>query len=167
MHSPARRSVWDSLPAEMKFTVVEHLDDHDIPKFSKLNRESYSLSIPSLYRVSSCLHQRIYQVIDLPMPQVVNLRGSKALRSFLDSVPSTHCRYVRVMNVDMSMDGLYSPLRATTSLMDLLDRCSRVEELSLSIPGSLRPSIIPYFERLHTLRKLSISNCGRDETSPL
>lgn len=71
------------------------------------------------------------------------------------------------MSVDLSMDGLYSPLRATTALSDLLRRCTRLEELSLSIPGSLKPSIIPYFEHLHGLRKLSISNCGQDENSPL
>lgn len=53
MHMPSHSSVWDVLPAEMKYTIVEHLDDRDIPKFSKLNRESYTLSIPSLYKVSN------------------------------------------------------------------------------------------------------------------
>ncbi|KIP09898.1 hypothetical protein PHLGIDRAFT_125894 [Phlebiopsis gigantea 11061_1 CR5-6] len=148
MHSLSNLSVWDDLPAEMKYTVVEHLDGSDIPQFSKLNREAYSLSIPSLYRV-------------------VNLRGSKALRSFLDLVPGAHCRHVRTLSVDLSMDSLYSPLRATTALSDLLSRCTRLEELSLSIPGSLKPSIIPCFPRLRALRKLCISNCGRDENAPL
>lgn len=69
--------------------------------------------------------------------------------------------------MDLSTDGLYSPQRATTALCELLGRCSRVEDLALHIPGSLRPSIIAHFEGLHDLRKLSISNCGRDEHSPL
>jgi hypothetical protein len=97
----------------------------------------------------------------------VNLRGSKALRSFVDTVPDLHCRHVRTLVVDLSMDSLFSPLRATTALYELLDRCIRIEELVLNIPGSLKPAIIPVFEHLHALRKLTISNCGRDENMPM
>lgn len=51
MHFASTSSMWDDLPAEMKYTVVEHLDDQDIPKFSKLNRETYGMAVPSLYKV--------------------------------------------------------------------------------------------------------------------
>lgn len=69
------------------------------------------------------------------------------------------------------MGSLASPLRATTFVSDLfgdlLSRCLRLEELVLSIPGSLKPTVIPVFGRLYRLRKLCISNCERDENTPL
>lgn len=145
---PTHLSTWNKLPAEMKYAIAEHLDHRDVRKFSRLSREAYALSVPSLYK-------NVY------------LRGFRSLRSFLDSVPDVHCSHVRMLNVDFSMDSLYSPLRATAALEDLLDRCPRLEELVLSIPGSLTPKIIPCFGRLHALRKLCISNCGRDENTPL
>ncbi|GJE86417.1 hypothetical protein PsYK624_024970 [Phanerochaete sordida] len=141
-------SSWAKLPAEMKYAIAEHLESYDTRKFSKLSHETYILAVPSLYKD-------------------VYLRGSRSLRSFLDAVPEEHCAHVRTLNVDFSMDGLFSPLRATTALADLLDRCPRLEELILSIPGSLTPKIIPCFARLHSLRKLCVSNCGRDENTPL
>ncbi|EKM56554.1 uncharacterized protein PHACADRAFT_118361 [Phanerochaete carnosa HHB-10118-sp] len=148
MQLNTRLSYWDELPAEMKYTIAEHLDSYDIRKFSRLSHETYALAIPSLYKD-------------------VNLRGSRSMRSFLDSVPDEYCRHVRTLSVDLSMDSLFSPLRATTALADLLTRCPRLEELALSIPGSLQPRIIPCFTHLHALRKLCITNCGRDENTPL
>ena len=44
---------WNALPTEMKFSVVEHLQDEDIRSFAKVNKEAYSLAVPALWRVSS------------------------------------------------------------------------------------------------------------------
>lgn len=52
MQLAARLSSWDKLPAEMKYAVADHLNTHEIHKFSRLSRETYALSIPSLYKVS-------------------------------------------------------------------------------------------------------------------
>lgn len=55
MQLDTRLSYWDELPAEMKYTIAEHLDSYDIRKFSRLSHETYALAIPSLYKVGTFL----------------------------------------------------------------------------------------------------------------
>lgn len=46
---------WHSLPTEMKLSVVAHLDTDDVRSFAKVNKEAYTLAVPSLWRVRTVL----------------------------------------------------------------------------------------------------------------
>lgn len=47
---------WDSLPTEMKFSVVAHLDPNDVRTFSKVNKEAYTIALPTMWKVRpACL----------------------------------------------------------------------------------------------------------------
>lgn len=65
---------WNSLPTEMKFSVVEHLHDEDIRAFAKVNKEAYSLAVPALWRVR--LHRSIS-----PHNNLISSTGSGARQS--------------------------------------------------------------------------------------
>lgn len=43
---------WNDLPVEMKLTIVDQLELDDVKSFSRINQESYTLSVPALFRVS-------------------------------------------------------------------------------------------------------------------
>ncbi|KAF7800363.1 hypothetical protein EIP86_011613 [Pleurotus ostreatoroseus] len=138
---------WNVLPAEMKYSVVELLNAKDTAAFAKASREAYHMSVPTMFAD-------------------IKLNTFDALRSFVLNVPAAHCRYVRTLQVELSTPGL-SATQISGHLHELLSRCVRVEELSLKLAGSLKPTVIPCFERLHYLTKLSITNVAQEETSPL
>lgn len=43
---------WRALPTEMKLAVLAHLATDDVRVFSKVDKEAYTLAVPSLWRVS-------------------------------------------------------------------------------------------------------------------
>ncbi|KAI0685753.1 hypothetical protein BC835DRAFT_1221149, partial [Cytidiella melzeri] len=137
---------WNDLPVEIKYDVVTRLSVQDTATFSKSCREAYILSVPTLYRD-------------------VRLSSNKSLQTFLRTVPTTHCRHVRSLSIDMA--GASCPTSATTDLSNLLAQCTQVAELDLRVPGLLKPSVIPYFQPLHLLKKLSIKSCLDDDKHPL
>ena len=89
------------------------------------------------------------------------------MRSFVANVPPAHCRYVRSLHIEVSNPAPPSVAHVTAALSDVLCRCVRVEELTLRLAGSLKPSIIPCFAQLQALTRLSIANTAQEETSPL
>lgn len=44
-------TTWNTLPAEMKLSVVDLLDLHDVKSVSLVNWEAHSITIPSIFRV--------------------------------------------------------------------------------------------------------------------
>ncbi len=42
---------WNSLPTEMKFSVVDHLESADLRAFAKVNKEAYTIAVPAMWRV--------------------------------------------------------------------------------------------------------------------
>lgn len=52
MNTPTTTTAtWHSLPTEMKLSVVEQLELDQVKIFATLNRQSYAISVPSLWRV--------------------------------------------------------------------------------------------------------------------
>lgn len=52
MNTPTTTTAtWHSLPTEMKLSVVEQLELDQVKTFATLNRQSYAISVPSLWRV--------------------------------------------------------------------------------------------------------------------
>lgn len=49
---------WDGLPAEMKLSIVDLLDFDSIQSLAMVNRESYTLCVPSIFRVSALLARK-------------------------------------------------------------------------------------------------------------
>ena len=156
---------WNVLPAEMKYSVVELLTAKDTAAFAKASREAYHMSVPTMFAVSAG-HIVSPHTMLMCIWQDIKLNTFDALRSFVLNVPATHCRYVRTLQVELSTPGL-SATQISDHLYELLSRCVRVEELSLKLAGSLKPTVIPCFERLRYLTKLSITNVAQEETSPL
>ena len=44
-------TTWNTLPAELKLSVVDLLDLHDVKSLSLVNREAHSITVPSIFRV--------------------------------------------------------------------------------------------------------------------
>ncbi|CCL98983.1 uncharacterized protein FIBRA_00991 [Fibroporia radiculosa] len=131
---------WETLPAEMKLSVVDLLDFGDIRSLALTNRQSYSLSVPSLFR-----H--------------VKIPSLEALQTYLSAVPSSYNQYIRKLSICTKSTGNQERL-ASDALSTLLAQCSQVEQLTLSLATSLSKSIIPSFAHLSSLTDLTIDHCG-------
>ncbi|KAI0361254.1 hypothetical protein OH77DRAFT_1516248 [Trametes cingulata] len=153
MFSTARRTpAWSSLPAEMKLAIVDLLDLEDVRTFARVNRESYNLSVPALFRN-------------------VNIASAEALHQYAASVPKPYNRHIRQLTICTKRASEPShtagPVRVTDALIDILPHCTQVEELTLSLAASLAKAVIPCFEHLHSLESLRIDHCGDEARSPL
>ncbi|KAI0673471.1 hypothetical protein C8Q78DRAFT_1076478 [Trametes maxima] len=150
-HSRRTGSSWSSLPAEMKLSVVEQLDLDDIRNFANVNRESYMLSIPSLFRS-------------------VNLASAEALQQFAATVPKPYHRHIHQLTICTKRandaPGAASP-RVSDALCELLPHCTQVEQLTLNLAASLAKAVIPCFKQLLSLESLCIDHCGDEARSPL
>ncbi|KAH9837082.1 uncharacterized protein C8Q71DRAFT_584743 [Rhodofomes roseus] len=152
----ASTMTWNALPVEMKLSVVDLLDFHNVKSLSLVNREAYSYTVPSIFR-----H--------------VKIPDYGALHTYLSSVPKSHNQYIRRLHVcttntvgqmaapSPSVDG--RPV--TDALAELLAHCSQVEQLTLDLAASLHRSIIPVFRHLRSLTSLTINHCGDEERTPL
>ncbi|KAI0080248.1 hypothetical protein K474DRAFT_1590296 [Panus rudis PR-1116 ss-1] len=145
---------WHSLPTEMKFSILDHLDISEVRAFATLSKESYTLSIPSIWRN-------------------VEIKSYEALQAYLGSVPAQYGRYTRQLTLCTKSvdDGPYSRAidarAATQSVIALLVQCPQVEHLSLNLYGSLTPDVIPVFPTLRELTDLKIANAADEAHLPL
>ncbi|KAH8097059.1 hypothetical protein BXZ70DRAFT_895360 [Cristinia sonorae] len=139
-------TAWTLFPMELKFAVIELLTTEDIHSFSKASSESYALCVPTLFKT-------------------VNLPCREALQLFLAHVPKSYGRHIRSLSIrTLAADGRNGPV--TESLSELLEWCTQLEHLQLSLADSVRPSILSSFEKLRALRELGISNCGDENSNP-
>jgi len=156
MHATASPSLpWNSLPTEMKLSVVEHLSLEDVRLFATVNRESYSLSIPAMWRV-------------------VDLKNIEALHSYCHNVPPSYHTYTRQLsictksvNADMYTDTIVDVNEVTGYLATLLRQTIQVVDLTLNLQTSMTSDIIPVFQHLYNLRLLAINHCGDEQRTPL
>ncbi|OCH95766.1 hypothetical protein OBBRIDRAFT_767021 [Obba rivulosa] len=143
---------WASLPAEMKLSVVDHLDVDDVKALALVNREAYSLCVPSKFRS-------------------VRITSIEALQTYLSEVPVAYNQYIHRLYIctkhQNDRDTSYSRTAVTGAVAQLLSRCSQVEQLSLSLAGSLTKAVIPCFEKMPSLTNLCINHCGDEQRAPL
>ncbi|KAL4241725.1 hypothetical protein ABKN59_000892 [Abortiporus biennis] len=145
-------SQWHALPAEMKLSVVDFLDLDDVNSFAKVNRESYSLSVPALWRS-------------------VDLKSIQALQSYLSHVPSSYHTHIRQLKIctkpSSQLDSAQSFQAVSDALFALLSSCPQVEQLTLTLESSPSKIIIPCFYHMINLSDLSILHCGDEQLAPL
>lgn len=152
MASIASGSAWHDLPAELKQSIVEVLDEEDARALSFADKYTYSLCIPATFKF-------------------VKLDTQFALEQFLLNVPSERMHHIHTLDVSpMHDDDAFTiPLAApyTDSLGKLLLQCPRLETLTLRAAGCLSKDIIPCFSDLVELRHLTLNNVRNDARAPL
>ncbi|KAI0734567.1 hypothetical protein C8Q72DRAFT_399788 [Fomitopsis betulina] len=147
-------TTWNTLPAEMKLSVVDLLDLHDVKSVSLVNWEAHSITIPSIFR-----H--------------VKIPDYDALRAYLSSVPKSNNQYIRQLHLSTTTEAGQTTAPSvnshpiTDAVAELLAHCSQVEQLTLNLAASLHRSVIPVFQHLNSLTSLTINHCGDEQWSPL
>ena len=164
-------ATWNDLPVEMKLTIVHQLDLDDVRSFSKINHDSYMLSVPSLFRVCPLFFRRCSHSLTLAR-QSVNLRSAEALQQYAAAVPKDYLRFIRHLTIStkrvkVQARGASQPVRVTDALVDILPHCTQVEHLTLSLAASLTKAVIPCFRDLVALQSLFIDHCGDETRFPL
>jgi hypothetical protein len=119
-------------------------------------------------------HSLLSSRADHAAPQDVNLGSFEAVQSYLGNVPPTYHRYIRRLSIctKSAADPTPGTAPATRELIsqqcrELLAQCGQVEQLTLSLVGSLDKAVISCFESLDALRVLSVNHCGDENKSPL
>ncbi|KAI0095002.1 hypothetical protein BDY19DRAFT_902049 [Irpex rosettiformis] len=148
--APAHALPWTSLPTEMKFSVIQHLDAKDIRSFAKVNKEAYTLAVPALWRV-------------------VDLQSLDHIISYADNVPQSYHRYTRQLSICTKPANSGAPTNTAISdaLSRLLASCTQIDQLSLTLEASLDYSLVHLFQHLDQLKALSIHHCGDEQRTPL
>ncbi|TRM55803.1 hypothetical protein BD626DRAFT_522519 [Schizophyllum amplum] len=145
MASIASGSAWHDLPAELKQSIVEVLDEEDARALSFAD--------------------------NIPTHSFVKLDTQFALEQFLLNVPGERMHHIHTLDVSpMHDDDAFTiPLAApyTDSLGKLLLQCPRLETLTLRAAGCLSKDIIPCFSDLVELRHLTLNNVRNDARAPL
>lgn len=140
---------WDGLPAEMKLSIVDLLDFDSIQSLAMVNRESYTLCVPSIFRQ-------------------VKIPSSEDLQTYLSSVPQSYNQCIRRLNICTKSSTTQAPPPGVTdAVSQLLGQCPQLEDLTLGLASSLSKSVIPCFAKLRSLTSLTINHCGDEDTSPL
>jgi hypothetical protein len=104
--------------------------------------------------------------------QHVQLRSYDELMKFLACVPREHYQHIVQLDVCTASARTLvlkssSPHPRTDALSSLLSGCKRLQQLSLRLADSLAKTILPTFARLTKLMSLTISNCSREDVSPM
>ncbi|EPQ53455.1 hypothetical protein GLOTRDRAFT_139692 [Gloeophyllum trabeum ATCC 11539] len=144
MHSP-----WVSLPAEMKLAVIDLLEVDQAKNFAFVSRETRRLCATAIF-------------------QSVILKSHEDLVDFLRDVPAAYYPFIRRLDVcsksTQDRSGVPSRTEAVTAL---LRHCTQLERLSLRLEGSLANNAISCFCSLHSLKNVSIQNCGDEASTPI
>lgn len=159
-------TTWNCLPTEMKLTVVNLLEYEDVKSMSKVNRDAYYLSLPAIFKVSFFTFQAFTNVNRF---QTVQLSSFEALQRFLDAVPRIYYQHIIELDLSTQATGCLpaGSHPRTDAVVSLLSGCSRLQNLSLKLDGSLANHVIPTFSQLPHLKQLSINNCAAEEETPL
>lgn len=97
------------------------------------------------------------------------------MQAYIGHVPPSYHRYIRQLTITTSPKDqpAFAPFRAghgrtvSDTLIQLLSQCTQLEQLTLNLDGSLCKTVVPCFESLHCLSKLSINHVGDEQHSPL
>ncbi|KAF9057065.1 hypothetical protein BJ165DRAFT_1418228 [Panaeolus papilionaceus] len=149
---------WHTLPIEMKWTIIESLEDEDVKSLSMVDQKSYQACVPSRFKN-------------------VKLDSFDAIVQFLENVPRSYCSYIEHLDLCTKDDAAAITATTTTTsptprvradqVIALLSASPRLSSLNLRIVGSLDKSIVAPFPFLNNLQHLSIANCGDEHKSPL
>lgn len=106
--------------------------------------------------------------------QTIGLHNFEALQSCIQTMKREYLAYTRQLTIctKSSKDTLLTPHKLDAQiisqlLIDLLEQCPQLEQLTLNLDGSLAKDVIPSFHSLTALKVLTISNCGNEEYFPL
>ncbi|KAF8639475.1 hypothetical protein AX17_001495 [Amanita inopinata Kibby_2008] len=166
------RVAWHTLPIEMKLAVVDNLGPTDVTSLSLVDSKTYQACVPALFNN-------------------VQLKNFNALQQFLINVPSSYRRHIQQLDlctlivVHHNRDELQHAYEHALGLSEsgspsgpslreqaeavasLLISCSRLEELTIRMAGSMDKSVITAFRHLPNLKELAISNCLTEEETPV
>ncbi|KAK7042965.1 hypothetical protein VNI00_008702 [Paramarasmius palmivorus] len=143
---------WSALPVEMKLAVTSSLDEHDVKALSLVDHNTYTACLPVIFK-----H--------------VRLNTGLALQNFLDNVPRDYHRFIHSLYIntysenDTQIQMKY--LELTEMITSLLTGCRCLEDLTLSIAGSLNYTFVSCFRQLSELKYLSICNAVPEDVNPL
>ena len=96
------------------------------------------------------------------------------MQACVQAMKREHLAYTRQLTIctKSSADTLSTPHRGDAQiisqlLIDLLEQCPQLEQLTLTLDGSVSKDVIPSFQNLNALKTLTISNCGNEDRYPL
>ncbi|KAF8918939.1 hypothetical protein CPB85DRAFT_1279465 [Mucidula mucida] len=128
---------WITLPLELKYAVVEELDD--ARALSQVNRLTYAACLRSLYKI-------------------IKLKSPASLHALLGNVPASYLTQTASITVDL-------PSNACGDLCSLLSLTPRLKSLTITSAGRLTPSILAVsLPHLHTL---SLTHIDPQALNPL
>ncbi|KIK94531.1 hypothetical protein PAXRUDRAFT_827888 [Paxillus rubicundulus Ve08.2h10] len=141
---------WKNLPTELHIAIVQLLPPDAIVTLSVTSSASHSLCVPEIFAD-------------------VNLSSASSLRSFVHHVPRHYGAYVKSLAVCTKQARTTpSELTCTDALVTLLESCTRLQSLSLSLAMSLgAEKLIPVFTNLSNLHTFKISCWGREDEAPV
>ncbi|OBZ80031.1 hypothetical protein A0H81_00899 [Grifola frondosa] len=120
---------WNTLPVEMKLSIVDLLNLADVKSFATVNREAYTLSVPTLFRA-------------------VNISSYEALQSYLATIPESYHIYIRQLSICTTRDiSNASATSVSDALVELLSQCTQLEQLTLNLAASVSKTVIPASKR--------------------
>lgn len=142
---------WNHLPTELHLAIARFLPPHDTRALSRTSRQFYNLYIPQIFAD-------------------VTISSRSALRSFVIHVPARYGALIKRLTVCTKPGerAVVYEVDCTEDLATLLNTCSSLRSLSLSLAGSLDASTItPVFAALTTVQKFEIGCWGQEETAPV
>jgi len=100
--------------------------------------------------------------------QNVRLLNYEALENFIRNVPRSYFAYIHdLLLCTICEFQCRRHCDVAHSVASLLSAATQLSTLDLQLEGSLDKSVLPAFSSLTNLRKLSITNCGNENTTPL
>ncbi|KAI0032601.1 hypothetical protein K488DRAFT_49512 [Vararia minispora EC-137] len=150
---------WSLLPAELRLSIVDHVDPSSLLALSATSKSTRALCVPRVFKS-------------------VNIACFPSLQEFLACVPPSYLTYIREMGVCTS-DTPISSRRSLSNicigtgtprsdaLIRLLSGTPQLERLVLHLSGGLAPKAVPCFSSLEHLTDLSVENCEDEDDAPL
>lgn len=141
---------WHALPTELHLAIIHLLPQHAIRAFSFTSSTTRSLCLPAIFAN-------------------VILPSTASLHAFVRHVPTTYGAYVRSLSICTKLPlGATGALPTTDLILSILDSCTRLQSLSLSLASSLdAEKAVPAFSRLLHLHSFEMSCWGREDVVPV
>ncbi|PPQ82805.1 hypothetical protein CVT24_009889 [Panaeolus cyanescens] len=142
---------WHALPIEMKWSIIDTLDEDDVKSLSMVDQKTYQACVPARFKN-------------------IKLDSVDTITQFIDNVPRSYCEYIQHLDIctrDSPSSPPSTPRTRSDHLITLLSASPRLHSLTLRVIGTLDKSIVAPFPYLTSLRRLSIANCGDEHKAPL
>ncbi|KXN84488.1 hypothetical protein AN958_12463 [Leucoagaricus sp. SymC.cos] len=144
---------WQSLPTELKLSIISILHPDDVDALAKTNQASYQACVPARFRS-------------------IKLNTFNALTRFIENVPRRYCASIETLELATHDEDLFVPTHVSLrersdAVIALLSACPRLTSLNLRVAGSIDSSVVSPFPFLSNLKQLSISNVGSEDCTPL